>query len=70
MCVQVHLPDPNCTFVFESCLHLDCLCASSCVVKHEGASLYAHYLTRSPQSPLSPSVLYVTTHHHSAFMNI
>lgn len=43
------------TFVFVSlCPCIDCQCASSCVVKHGGVSLYAHY---SPPSSISLAAL-------------
>lgn len=51
----------NCTFVIVSlCVHLDCLCASSCVIKHGGVSVCAHY------SPLSSISLAALRHYPSA----
>lgn len=39
------------------CLRPVCLCASSCVVKHGGVCLYAHYSPLSPVSSISLAAL-------------
>lgn len=39
------------------CLHSDCLCASSCVVKYGGVCLYAHYSPLSLVSSISLAAL-------------